>query len=124
MAENAPASKYDRLIAAGQRHSPVPTIVAHPCDETSLRGALDAAKAKLIQPVLVGPEARIRAVAESCALDISGNQIVSAPHSHAAAAKAVELIRQGKGEMLMKGSLHTDELMHEVTASTTGLRTA
>jgi phosphate acetyltransferase len=120
----AAGSKYDRLIAATQGHAPVPTIVAHPCDETSLRGALDAAKAKLIEPILVGPEAKIRAVAKSCAVDIGERQIVNTPHSHAAAAKAVELVPEGKGEMLMKGSLHTDELMREVTASATGLRTA
>lgn len=117
-------SKYDRLIAATQGHAPAPTIVAHPCDETSLRGALDAAKARLIEPILVGPQAKIRALAESCGLDIGAHEIVDAPHSNAAAARAVELVRQGKGEMLMKGSLHTDELMREVTASATGLRTA
>ncbi len=117
-------SKYDRLIAATRQHKPVPTIVAHPCDETSLRGALEAAEAGLIQPMLVGPEAKIRATAANCGIDISALPIVDAPHSHAAAARAVELIREGKGELLMKGSLHTDELMHEVTSSTTGLRTA
>lgn len=123
MAEPA-ASKYDLLIAATRQHPPVPTIVAHPCDETSLRGALDAAEAKLISPILVGPEAKIRATAAKCDLDISTHPIVDAPHSHAAAARAVELIREGNGELLMKGSLHTDELMHEVASSATGLRTA
>jgi phosphate acetyltransferase len=119
-----PRSKYDRLIAATRQYPPVPTVVVHPCDETSLRGALDAAEAGLIAPVLVGPEAKIRTVAASCNLDISRLPIVDVPHSHAAAARAVELIREGKGEMLMKGSLHTDELMHEVASSATGLRTA
>src|SRR5262245_23490662 len=117
------ASKYDRLIAATQGQPPVPTIVVHPCDETSLRGAIDAARAKIIEPIFVGPESKIRAVAANFALDISRHTIVDMPHSHAAAAKAVELVREGKAEMLMKGSLHTDELMREVTASATGLRT-
>ena len=105
------------------RRHPAVTIVAHPCDETSLRGAIDAAGQALIEPVLVGPEAKIRAVAAEHGIDLAGRTIVDAPHSHAAAACAVKLIREGKGELLMKGSLHTDELMREVTASATGLRT-
>lgn len=116
-------SKYDRLIAAARDVAPAVTIVAHPCDETSLRGALDAAENGLIVPVLVGPSARIREVAAEKGLDLKDHEIVDAPHSHAAAAQAVALIREGKGELLMKGSLHTDELMREVTASATGLRT-
>ena len=116
-------SKYDRLIAAACDGSPAVTIVAHPCDETSLKGAIDAAAAGLIEPVLVGPVARIRAVAAEHGIDLTGRRIVDAPHSHAAAACAVALIREGKGELLMKGSLHTDELMKEVAASATGLRT-
>jgi phosphate acetyltransferase len=118
-----PGSKYDRLIAATREHPPAATIVAHPCDETSLRGALDAADAQLIVPTLVGPEAKIRMVADKHGIDLAGRQIVDVPHSEAAAAKAVELIREGKGELLMKGSLHTDELMRAVAASATGLRT-
>ena len=117
-------SKYDRLIASARDGTPAVTVVAHPCDETSLRGAIDAAAAGIIEPVLVGPEARIRAVAAEHGIDLAGRQIVDAPHSHAAAAQAVALIREGKGELLMKGSLHTDELMKEVAASATGLRTA
>jgi phosphate acetyltransferase len=116
-------SKYDRLIAAARSDEPVVTIVAHPCDATSLRGAIDAAAEGLIAPVLVGPKAKILAVAAECGIDLSAHEIVDAPHSHAAAAKAVALIREGKGELLMKGSLHTDELMREVAASATGLRT-
>ena len=99
------------------------TIVAHPCDETSLRGATEAAEAGIIVPILVGPAAKIRSVAQSFGLDISRFEIVDAPHSHAAAEKAVLLIREGKGELLMKGSLHTDELLQCVTSSATGLRT-
>lgn len=120
----AQPSKYDRLIARAQGGTPPVTIVAHPCDESSLRGALEAGEAGLIVPILVGPEAKIRAVAAEHGLNLEGREIVDAPHSHAAAARAVALIREGKGELLMKGSLHTDELMREVTASTTGLRTA
>ncbi|WP_038360228.1 phosphate acetyltransferase [Bosea sp. 117] len=119
----ASSSKYDRLIAAARAAEPAQTVVAHPCDETSLRGAVEAAEAGLIVPILVGPEAKIRSVAETHGLDLTGCTIVDAPHSHAAAAQAVALIREGRGELLMKGSLHTDELMREVTASATGLRT-
>ncbi|MBP1872649.1 phosphate acetyltransferase [Ensifer adhaerens] len=116
-------SKYDRLIAAARDETPAVTIVAHPCDETSLRGALEASDMGLIAPVLVGPEAKIRSVAAEHGLDLGGREIVDVPHSHAAAAKAVAMIREGRGELLMKGSLHTDELMKEVAASATGLRT-
>ncbi len=116
-------SKYDLLIVAAQEAPSAVTIVAHPCDETSLRGALEAAETRLIVPVLVGPEAKIRKVASELGLDLRDHEIIDAPHSHAAAAKAVALIREGKGDLLMKGSLHTDELMREVTASATGLRT-
>lgn len=116
-------SKSDLLIATARDETPAVTIVAHPCDETSLRGALEAAQMGLIAPVLVGPEAKIRSVAAEHGLDLGRCEIVDAPHSHAAAAKAVAMIREGRGELLMKGSLHTDELMKEVAASATGLRT-
>jgi phosphate acetyltransferase len=117
-------SKYDRLIAEAKKVPAAKTIIVHPCDETSLRGAIDAAEAGLIIPLLVGPVAKIKNVAREYKIDISRYEIVDVPHSDAAAAKAVELIRAGQGEMLMKGSLHTDELMRAVTAATTGLRTA
>jgi phosphate acetyltransferase len=116
--------KYDRLIARAQKVPAAKTIVVHPCDESSLRGALDAARARLIEPILVGPKAKITAAARQHQLDISGVELVDAIHSEAAAAAAVQLIHQAKGELLMKGSLHTDELMRAVTASSTGLRTA
>ena len=118
-----PLSKYERLIAAAKRVPPAKAVVVHPCDETSLRGAAEAAHAGLIVPLLVGPEAKIRGVAREQKIDIAKFELADAAHSHAAAAKAVELVRAGQGEMLMKGSLHTDELMREVTASNTGLRT-
>ncbi|QHP71501.1 phosphate acetyltransferase [Bradyrhizobium sp. LCT2] len=116
-------SKYDRLIAAAKAVPPVPTIVVHPCDETSLRGAVESAEAGIIRPILVGPASKIGDLARRCGLDISGFEIVNAAHSEEAAAKGVELIHAGKGEMLMKGSLHTDELMRAVTAKVGGLRT-
>ena len=123
-AAHAPVSKYDRLIARAQDFPPATTLVVHPCDETSLRGAVDAAAARIIVPILVGPARKITATAQQFGLNISGFDVVDAPHSDAAAAKAVELIHQTKGELLMKGSLHTDELMRAVTSSATGLRTA
>src|SRR5688572_23855563 len=106
--------KYQRLIDAAKALPPVPTAVVHPCDQSSLAGALDAAKLGLIRPLLVGPKAKIQAVAKQFKLDIGSCELVDAPHSHAAAAKAVELVRAGKAEALMKGALHTDELMAEV----------
>ncbi|RLA21571.1 MAG: phosphate acetyltransferase [Gammaproteobacteria bacterium] len=119
---NSP-SKYDRVIARAQECGSPVTIVAHPCEETALRGASEAARQGLIVPVLVGPVATIQSVAAEHDIDITGYEIVDVPHSHAAAARAVQMIREGRGEVLMKGSLHTDELMREVTASATGLRT-
>ena len=116
--------KYERLIARCKDLNPVPCVVVHPCDESSLKGTLDAAKLDLIAPILVGPAARIRALAASLKLDISPYLIVDAPHSHAAAEKAVEVVRHGEAEALMKGSLHTDELMAAVVKRDTGLRTA
>jgi len=115
-------SKYDRLIAAAKAISPATTLVVHPCDESSLRGVAEAAAARLIEPILVGPAAKIRDAASKHGIDIGGYEIVDAPHSEAAASRAVELVHEAKGEMLMKGSLHTDELMRSVTAKT-GLRT-
>jgi phosphate acetyltransferase len=117
-------SKYDRLIARAKSVQAAKTVVAHPCDDTSLRGPIEAAEAGIIVPILVGPAAKINAVARQSKLDISKYEVVDAPHSDGAAAKAVELIREGKGELLMKGSLHTDELMRAVASSSTGLRTA
>jgi phosphate acetyltransferase len=119
-----PRSKYERLIARAKQVPAATTVVVHPCEETALRGPVEAAQAGIIVPILVGPAAKIAAVAREHRLDIDRFEIVDAPHSEAAAAKAVELIHESKGELLMKGSLHTDELMREVTSSKTGLRTA
>jgi phosphate acetyltransferase len=115
--------KYERLIAATESLQPLVAAVAHPCDETSLGGAVEAAGARLIVPILVGPKDRIRAVSEVLAVDLHGMDIVDVPHSEAAAEKAVELVRAGRAELLMKGSLHSDELLSAVTKRETGLRT-
>ena len=123
MTEPRKHEKYDALIYSCHALAPVRTAVAHPCDETSLVGALDAAPAKIIKPILVGPEAKIRALAASLSLDLAVLQLVITPHSHAAAEKAVEIVRAGEADALMKGSLHTDELMTEVVRKDTGLRT-
>ena len=116
--------KYDRLIELAKSLGTIPTAVVHPCDANSLSGALDAARLGLIRPILVGPRAKIEAVATECGLDLSGCEIVDAPHSHAAAEQAVALVQAGRAEALMKGSLHTDELMAAVVRKDTGLRTA
>jgi phosphate acetyltransferase len=115
--------KYKRLIERAKALPPLPTAVAHPCDESSLSAAVDATRIGLIAPLLVGPEARIKAVAEKCGLDLGGLEIIDSPNSHASAARAVELVREGRAEALMKGSLHTDELLGEVVKKETGLRT-
>ncbi|MDE2605569.1 MAG: phosphate acetyltransferase [Burkholderiales bacterium] len=115
---------YERLLARARALPAIPTAVAHPCDESSLTGAVDAAQMGLIAPILVGPVARIRGVAAQAGLDISRYEIVDTPHSHASAAEAVRLVREGRAECLMKGSLHTDELMAAVVAHEDGLRTA
>jgi phosphate acetyltransferase len=121
--ETPPGAKYERLIARAKSVPAVSAIVVHPCDESSLRGVVDTAQAGIIKAILVGPATKIQETAARYNLDISGFEIVDAAHSEAAAAKAVELIHAGRGEMLIKGSLHTDELMRSVTAKATGLRT-
>lgn len=115
--------KYERLVAAAQRLSPLPTAVAQPCDESSLRGAIEARDAGLITPILVGPKAKMIEISRTLGLNLDGLEIIDVPHSHAAAAKAVDVVRSGKAELLMKGSLHSDELLGAVTTRETGLRT-
>ncbi|HEY4630780.1 MAG TPA: hypothetical protein VIG96_05705, partial [Blastococcus sp.] len=115
--------KYERLIAATRAIRPIPCAVAHPCDASSLGGAVEAAEAGIILPILVGPAHKVLAAAQAAGLDIAPFELVDVPHSHAAAAKAVELVRSGRAELLMKGSLHTDELMREIVAKERGLRT-
>jgi phosphate acetyltransferase len=118
-----PHDKYLRLIVSAQKLPPVTTAVAHPCDEVSLEGAVEAYKLRLIEPILVGPSARIHDIAARFNIDITGLPIVDAMHSHDSAAKAVALVREAKAGALMKGSLHTDELMCAVVARDTGIRT-
>lgn len=115
--------RLEQLLAPALSHQALPAAVVHPCDEASLHGALLARERGLITPILVGPEAKMRAVAERHGLDLRGLEIIDVPHSHAAADRAVALAREGRVELLMKGSLHTDELMGAVLASATGLRT-
>jgi phosphate acetyltransferase len=114
--------KLRRLVERAQRLRPIRTAIAHPCDTVAIESAAEGARLKLIEPILVGPEARIREAAAG--LDISGLEIVDSEHSQDSAFKAVALVRAGKAEALMKGSLHTDEFMAAVVARETGLRTA
>ena len=117
-------SKYQRLLDACKGLPPMSTAVVHPCDTAAIDGAIGAARLGLIAPILVGPQARIVEAARKADIDISAYPIVDVPHSHAAADKGVELVLQGKAEALMKGSLHTDELMGAVVKRDGGLRTA
>ena len=116
--------KYDRLIARAKQTCPPRVAVAHPCDQSSLEGALDAARLGLIEPILIGPRDLIQQAATALRLDVLSHPIVETDHSRASAQRAVELIREGRAEALMKGCLHTDELMSAVVKSDGGLRTA
>lgn len=116
--------KLENLIASAQQNPPVRTAVVHPCDEVSIGATWQAASLRLIEPTLVGPAHKIAAAAAAAGVDISGFEHVDAEHSHDSAKKAVAQVRAGRAEALMKGSLHTDELMAEVVARETGLRTA
>jgi phosphotransacetylase len=124
MNDDTGSGKYEQLLARCAGLEPVTTAVAHPCEETALAGALEAGRRGLIRPILVGPVARIRDLAARHRLDLGAVELIDVPHSHAAAARAVELVREGRAELLMKGSLHSDELLAEVLARDTGLRTS
>jgi len=115
--------KYEQLLARCRAFEAIPTAVAYPCEETALAGALEAANKGLIAPILVGPAGTIAEIAKAHGIDLGSSRIVDVAESHAAAAKAVALVRQGEAELLMKGSLHTDELLGAVVARETGLRT-
>ncbi len=115
--------KYELLLERCRSLEAVPTAVAHPCEETALAGAIEAGEKGLIAPILVGPAAKIQEIAKQHSIQLGKTRIVDVPHSHSAAAKAVELVRQGEAELLMKGSLHSDELLSAVIAKETGLRT-
>ncbi len=123
-AAERPHEKYDRLISTARKHPPVTTAVCHPCDAASLESAVEASKLGLVKPVLVGPLVRVRDAAKKGGLDISGFELIESLHSHDSAAKAVELVRAGRAEALMKGSLHTDELMGAAVSRDRGIRTA
>ena len=115
--------KYEALLERCRDFEPIPTAVAHPCEESALAGALEAADKGLIIPILVGPKARIEETARKAGVSLGKTQVIDTPHSHASAGKAVELVREGRAELLMKGSLHTDELLAAVVAREDGLRT-
>jgi phosphotransacetylase len=116
-------SDYNALLKRCNGLAPIVTAVVHPTDAPSLSGAIDAARAGLITPILVGNEARIRAAARAAKIALRGYEIITAPHSHAAAEIGVSLARNGRVEAIMKGKIHTDELMHAVMSSESGLRT-
>jgi len=120
---NPGTGKYEHLLERCAGLEPVPTAVAHPCEKTALAGAIEASQNRLIRPILVGPTGKLEEIAKAFGIDIGNTEIVDVPHSHASAAKAVELVREGRAELLMKGSLHTDELLSAVVARETGLRT-
>jgi len=119
----APPARLDDLVARARQLPKIASAIAHPCDPASIEGACEAARLGFIDPVLVGPEAKIRAAAQTAKADISNFRLVPAPHSHAAAAQAVAMVREGQAQVLVKGSLHTDELMSAVVDAATGLRT-
>lgn len=114
--------KYEELLATCRELTPVATAVAYPCDESALTAAIEATRAGLIEPILVGPADSIKTLAERLEIDLAPYTLVDAPDSHAAAAKAVELVRGAQAEILMKGSLHSDELLGAVVARDSGLR--
>src|SRR3954468_7305646 len=123
MSQPPGTGKYEQMLVRCQSLNPVPTAIAHPCEETALAGAIEAAEKGLITPILVGPAAKIREVAAAHHIALGSTPIVDTPHSHGSAAAAVALVRSGEAELLMKGSLHTDELLGAVVARETGLRT-
>lgn len=115
--------KFTRLVGRASAAGAIRTIVVHPCEAIALQSVIEARKAGLIIPIIVAPLRKLAAIAETAGVDLTGIELIDAPHSHAAAAQAVALIQAGHGELLMKGSLHSDELLHEVTAKEGGLRT-
>ena len=118
-----PGALLEELVRRAKALPPVRMGVVHPCDAPSLQGALAAGENRLIVPTLIGPRRKIESVAEAAGLGLEGVEIVDAPYSHAAAAAAVEMVRRGRLQSVMKGSLHTDEVMHAVVQEGAGLRT-
>jgi len=123
MAYDTGTGKYEQLVTRCKSLAPVTTAVVHPCEQSALAGAAEAAAKGLITPIYVGPKARIAEIASKGAIDLGTAEIIDAPHSHGAAQQAVALVREGRAELLMKGSLHTDELLGAVVARDSGLRT-
>src|SRR5581483_7321744 len=120
---NPGTGKYERLLARCAKIDPVPTAVAYPCEETALLGAMEAYQKRLIIPILVGPAAKIKTIAKKAGIDLGDTQMVDMELAQESATQAVELVREGCAELLMKGSLHSDELLSAVVARETGLRT-
>jgi len=116
--------KYEKLLERCRNLEAIPTAVAHPCEASALAGAMEAAGEGLIRPILVGPAERIKDVAKQAQVALGDVEIVDTPHSHESATQAVQLVSAGRAELLMKGSLHTDELMAAVVSREAGLRTA
>jgi len=123
MSQKTGTGKYEKLLERCKTLEAIPTAVAHPCEESALTGAVEAAQAGLIEPILVGPAAKIEETARSANIDLGKLEIVDAPHSVESARKAVDLIKQGRAEVLMKGSLHSDELLAAIVSRDGGLRT-
>ncbi len=121
---NSGTGKYEQLLERCAGLAPVPTAVVYPCEETVLTGALEAGRKGLIIPILVGPAAKIQGITRLAGIALGETRIIDTPHSHGSAAKAVEMIREGCAEVLMKGSLHTDELLSAVITREAELRTA
>lgn len=121
---HVPGARFRALVEAARQGGPMPTAVAHPCDDLSLLGAVEAARAGIIAPILVGPRGKIEATAEAAQVSLDGFEFVETPHSHAAAEAAVALVREGRAQALMKGKMHTDELLAAVLDKANGLRTA
>ena len=123
MSQQTGTGKYERLLERCKTLEAIPTAVAHPCEESALTGAVEAARAGLIEPLLVGPASKIEQTARSANIDLGKLEIVDAPHSVESAKKAVDLVKQGRAEVLMKGSLHSDELLSAIVSRDGGLRT-
>jgi phosphotransacetylase len=123
MNQKTGTGKYEQLLIRCKNLEPIPTAVAHPCEASALQGAIEAGELGLIKPILVGPSEKIQEIAKSLKIDLGGIEIVDASHSHESASKAVQLVREGKAELLMKGSLHTDELLSAIVSRDGGLRT-
>jgi len=123
MSAKTGTGKYEKLLERCKSLAAIPTAVAHPCEDSALAGAVEAAQAGLIEPILVGPAAKIEEAARTANIDLGKLEIVDTQHSSESAKKAVDLVKQGRAEVLMKGSLHSDELLSAIVSRDGGLRT-